>query len=298
MDNNKSVFYYKNIDVYSILRDILRNWWVIVLAGCIGVMATYTVIRESYRPMYTSSAVYVINPKESSGYKRTDKLLAQNAVQAFQGLLTQDIMKTRILEDLGSATWDATVTASILEETNIMTLSVTSPKPVESFMIIEYVMENYSDLSQYLNEDAVFEELKAPEVATFPDNTLTPRNNSIIAGVIAAFLMLCLIALFSVMRKTIKTEHAFTDKLDTTLYGIINFENKNRTLKSKIKHNVKSILISSPVVSFRFVEAIHNIRVKMEYEHERHQRRNVFMVTSACENEGKSTVAINLALSL
>ena len=35
----------------------------------------------------------------------------------------------------------------------------------------------------------------------------------------------------------------------------------------------------------------------MEYEHERNPEKNVYMVTSVCENEGKSTVALNLALS-
>lgn len=36
----------------------------------------------------------------------------------------------------------------------------------------------------------------------------------------------------------------------------------------------------------------------MEYEHERNPEKNVYMVTSVCENEGKSTVALNLALPL
>lgn len=298
MDKNGNIFDLKNIDLYSIIRDVFRNWWVIFLAGCIGVMATYTIIRESYEPIYTSSAVYVINPKESTGYKRTDKVVAQSAVKAFQGLLMQDIMKKRIMEDLGTSEWNADISVTMLESTNIMTLSVSSPRPVESFLIIKYVMENYSDLSQYLNEDAVFEELRAAEVSTFPDNVLTPRNKSLMVGAGVAFLMLCLIVLLSIMRRTIKTESAFSGRLDTTLYGTISHEKKNRTFKSKIKNHVKSILITSPVVSFRFVEAINNIRVKMEYEHERHNRKNVFMITSACENEGKSTVAINLALSL
>lgn len=298
MEKNSSIFDLKNIDLYGIIRDVLCNWWVILLAGCIGVMGAYTIIRESYEPVYTSSAVYVINPKESTGYKRTDKVIAQNAVKAFQGLLTQDIMKKRIMEDIGASEWNVEISATVLESTNIMTLRVTSPKPVESFLIIKYVMENYADLSRYLNEDAIFEELRAPEISTFPDNVLTPRNKSLMAGACMAFLMFCLIIFLSIMRRTIKTESAFSSRLDTILYGTIHHEKKNRTIKSKIRNHVKSILITSPVVSFRFVEAINNIRVKMEYEHERHSRKNVFMVTSACENEGKSTIAINLALSL
>lgn len=298
MDERNGIFDYKNIDLYGIVQDILRNWWVILLAGLIGVMAVYTVIRESYEPEYTSSAVYVVNPKESTGYKRSDKIIAQNAVTAFQGLLTQDIMKKRIMQDLGTTSWDAKINATVLESTNIMTLSVTTHKPVESFEIIKYVMENYSALSKYLNEDAVFEELKSPEVSTFPDNVLTPRKKSILAGVGIAFLMMCLIAVLSIMRKTIKTEGAIESRLGAPLYGTVTHEEKNKTFKSKLKKNIKSILITNPLISFTFFEEINNIRVKMQYEHERHSSKNIYMVTSVCENEGKSTVAINLALSL
>ena len=91
------------------------------------------------------------------------------------------------------------------------------------------------------------------------------------------------------------TEDAVEEQLGTTLLGSIYHERKNRTFKAKIAQKVKVLLITSPIISTRFIESINNIRVKMEYEHERNPEKNVYMVTSVCENEGKSTVALNLA---
>lgn len=179
-----------------------------------------------------------------------------------------------------------------------MKITVTSADPIESFKIIGAIMNNYDALSEYLTSDAVFDTLRAPVVATYPDNILMPNNKSVQMGLISAFIMAFLIAAASVFRKTIKTENVIEEQLDTTLLGTIYHERKNRTIKSKIAQNVKALLITSPIISAKFIESINNIRIKMEYEHERHPEKNVYMITSACENEGKSTVTINVALSL
>ena len=67
--------------------------------------------------------------------------------------------------------------------------------------------------------------------------------------------------------------------------------------KEKLKKVKKSILISDPPCSFYYTETIHQIRVQMERARETKQQ-SVFVVASCSENEGKSTVAANLALSL
>lgn len=288
----------KNIDIYSIGKDLLRGLWVIILVGCIGVMGTYTYIKDSYVPQYTSTAIYVVTPRQSTGYVYTNKRFAKSVITVFQSLMNADIMKNRIKEELHTNMLDAVMNVELIEETNLMKITVTSSDPIQSFNTIGAIMNNYDELSEYLTSDAVFDTLKAPVVATYPDNVLMPQNKSIQMGIICAFVMTLLLAASSILRKTIKTESAIEDQLDTVLLGTIYHENKNRTIKSKISQSVKALLITSPIMSFRFIESINNIRIKMEYEHERHPEKNVYMITSVCENEGKSTVALNVALSL
>ena len=185
----------------------------------------------------------------------------------------------------------------LIEGTNLMKITVTSSDPVESYKTIGIIMDNYNELSEYLNSDAVFDELKAPVVATMPDNSLAPQNRSLMMGLIAGLIAIVLIILFSVFRTTIKSESMIEEELEANLLGTILHETKNKTLKAKLAQQVKALLITSPIISTQFVESINNIRIKMEYEHERHPSRNVYMLTSVCENEGKSTVALNVALS-
>ena len=68
-----------------------------------------------------------------------------------------------------------------------------------------------------------------------------------------------------------------------------------------IKHDknkkVKSLLVVDKKTGFSFIETYKAIRTKIESNSIKTGNK-VYLVTSACENEGKSTVSANIALSL
>ena len=295
---SKQTFNIANIEIFSIFRDLSRRLWIVLIAGCIGIMITFSVMKENYVPTYTSTAIYVVSPSQSSGYVMTNKKIAQSVVEVFSNLLNTDIMNTRIMRDLNRTHLTSTKAVELIEETNLMKITVTSEDPIESFQTIGAIMNNYYDLSDYLNSDAVFDELKAPIVATQPNNAFTPRTRSLQVGGICALLALVVLIILSVFRKTIKTESAVEDNLETNLVGTIYHEEKNRTIKAKVVQSVKTLLITSPIITAKFIESVNNIRMKVEYARDRDTTKNVFMVTSVCENEVKSTVSLNTALSL
>ena len=68
---SKQAFNIKNIEAFSIVRDLSRRLWIVLIAGCIGVMITFAVMRENYVPTYTSSAIYVVSPSQIIGYVMT-----------------------------------------------------------------------------------------------------------------------------------------------------------------------------------------------------------------------------------
>ena len=62
------LFDFKNIDLYSVVRDVIKRMWIVVIVGCIGIMVAFTIMKEAYVPTYTSTAIYVVNPSQSTGY--------------------------------------------------------------------------------------------------------------------------------------------------------------------------------------------------------------------------------------
>ena len=121
----------------------------------------------------------VVTPRQSTGYVYTNKRFAENVISVFQNLLDADIMKNRIKKELHIDMKDVNMNVELITETNLMKVTVVSGNPVKSFQIIGSIMDNYNELSEYLNSDAVIDTLRAPVVSTHPDNALMPRSKSI-----------------------------------------------------------------------------------------------------------------------
>ncbi|MCR5429820.1 MAG: P-loop NTPase, partial [Eubacterium sp.] len=295
----KKILNFNNLDLYSVVRDVIKRIWIVLMVGCIGIMVSFAFLKREYKPTYTSSAIYVINPSQSTGYVRGNKMAAESVVDAFKSLLESDIMGRKIKKDLRQLDYTDTVReANLIEGTNLMKFTVTASDPIEAYQTISVVMNNYYELSSYLSSDAVFDVIREPTIAQNPDNAFTPRIRSLEIGGICALICFFVLILLSMMRKTVKTEKAVEEILEANLLGTIYHEEKNRTIKAKVVQSVKSLLITSPIITNKFIESFNNIRTKIEYEKEKNTSKNAFMVTSVCENEGKSTVALNMALSL
>ena len=96
---------------------------------------------------------------------------------------------------------------------------------------------------------------------------------------------------------TVKTPKAAQRKLDARLLRTIHFEQKNKTLRSKLRRKNSAPLITNSLIRKDFIEDNMSFASKLEY-HMRKREQKVIMVTSVGENEGKSTIAANLALAL
>ena len=111
------------------------------------------------------------------------------------------------------------------------------------------------------------------------------------------FLCATMFVLVSFLNDSIKSDRDLADKLDAKPLGTIYFEKKYKTLFSQLHHKKTSILVTDPTVSFWFTEGYKKIAARLTYMAAEIDGK-VIVVTSIAENEGKSTVAANLALTL
>ena len=102
----------------------------------------------------------------------------------------------------------------------------------------------------------MFDELKAAQISQTPDNVFAPRTKSLLVGLIAALLTLIFLSFLSLVRKTVKKEAVIEEQLQTTLLGTIYHEEKNRTIKAKVVQRVKSLLITSPIITSKFIDTV------------------------------------------
>lgn len=284
------------IDLFTLLHDVLKSWWLILLGGLAVAMLTYVVVSERYVPEYTTSTTFVVTSK-SDANKYSNLSSANTMAKTFQKIIESNIMRKTICEKMKVEEIDAEIKAEVLEGTNMLVLTITADTAKDSIDILHTIMENYTSVSLYTVGNAVLDVMKEPEIPYSSDNPLNAGAEAKKGFYAGALLCILIFGFLSYISNTVKQEKEIEKKLDARNMGAISYEWKYKTLKEWIAHKKDAILVDSPIASFRFAESYKKLAAKVEYQMGKNDRK-VLVVTSVSENEGKSTVAANLAITL
>lgn len=291
--NNKKI----TIELFSIIKDLIKNAWIVVLAVLVGYMGIYIVSHSIYKPEYTASATLVVNNRSVQAESISQFQAASEMAEVFSNVFTEPIIRHKAAAFAEKSGFNGKLTAAVLPDTNFLEVKVTSDSPQTSYELLSAVLEVYPEVSGKVFKNAVITVLSFPEMPHGTSNNIVSENKSvIISACIAVSVLLILVA--SLIRDTVKNEESFKEKIDSKLLGVIPHEDKKMTIKEIIDRKKKSLLIyGNTLVTLGFSEAYQKVAAKLEYMRHR-SGDNVFAVTSVAENEGKSTAASNIAIAL
>lgn len=278
-----------------VFRDVLKRWYLIVIAALLAGMIAYTASDLLYAPIYSTTTTFVVSVQGSSTTVYQNLSATSNLATVFSEVLNSSLLRSTILEELGMTSFDGTISASAVEETNLLTMKVTASDPRTAFLVTQAVIENHQLVSYQVLGDTILEVLQAPKVPVSPINRKASLSYMKKAVVLAAAAMFLLLAFYDYKRDVIRSKQEAERKLDCRILGEIGHERKYKTLWTAMRRHKTSVLITNPTSSFLFVETIRKLRSRVEKQMPADGR--VLMVTSVVENEGKSTVAVNLALA-
>ena len=287
---------FDEINLHGLISLLLKNLWVII-ALCISAVLCYTsVCRLTYTPAYTSTATFMVSAKDStSAYNSltTTQSMASVFVEVFQS----NVLREKIQEQMPDGKFDGTINTTTIPETNLLIVTVTSPEPDTAFRALNLLVQNYPSISDYVFANAQLEVIKDPVVPVSPSNLLNVESKYPLVLFVAVFVSVGLIVAIYLLRNTVKTPKAAKRMIDARLLRTIGHEEKNKTFRAKLRRRNIAPLITNSLIKKAFVEDNLSLCSALEY-HARKRGQKVIMVTSVGENEGKSTIAANLALAL
>lgn len=275
--------------VKCIIKDILQRW-ILIVAVMIVFGSVFDFMKTvTYVPQYGTSMTATLSGGEDT-FKNIDKV--QSYVNTLDYLMNSNNAKSYVKKKMpiSKTTYKAEVT---LKQANVVKIKVTADTKREAYFSIKYLNDWYKENTERYSFPYNITVLKESKFSTKPVNPNSHIKNFLIGAVGSGFVLSCLLGLYFFLRDTIKSEEEVENKLDTRLYAKLPFEVKKR----EDTRNKKAILITSLKTSFFFRESMNKLRSKVEASSDKHGYKS-FMITSAYENEGKSSVAANLALAL
>ncbi len=276
------------------IRQILKYWTIIVMAGLIAAFGLGIVASRIYRPQFETQAIIVVYNKSAGSSVNS----AQETAEVFREVITSSVLQKKVAQAMGVESLPGTISCANIPNTNMITLKVQASAPQDAMLVMNGILDNYENVSAQLLVNMVLQVLEEPQVPMQATEAYDEWNvlGKIFLGTVAGIASI--LAFYFYFRDDIKSEEQVEKKLDTKLFGAVYHENMKKGFHI-LPHKKKKtgILVTSPVTSFGYTETFQKLCMKLEYKVAR-KNQKVILVTSVQENEGKSTVSVNLALSL
>ena len=280
----------EELELFCVLRLLIQKFWLILMAALIAVMGSVAVLTALISQTYSVGVTFAVVSRAYGDNGYASVSIATEVAEIYSELLSGDYMNETIQSSVGDVS--GSIQASQIGDTNLIRVTVTSQSPKDALKILQAVIDHQDSISAYVSSIAVLNPIDSLDIVMHTNRDYDIRRMAVLAGFLGAALMALLLALLHSCNMTVKNRTGAKNNLDGRLLTTVPHE----ILPSRKKNVQRPLLITEPLVGFGFTEAIS--RITALFEHEKAGGRKVFLFTSVCEGEGKSTLAANAAMSL
>ena len=293
MEQNEGQSFNWNEQIYNIVHDVLLRWHIICLFGVIVAIAADLFLTLTYRPVYHTEVSVV--RKQSSG-STTSEEEGEEIATALGYILSSNLFMKQVREELDVEDIQGSYSIENVPGTNMMRIKAEASSPQISYRMLYSMMERYEEVASLVIGQTRLEVIDKMQVPVEPSNQLNHLKNVVIFGGIGFLLATAFYGVLSFLRDTIKEKKDVKNKLQVRLLANIVKEPKTIIKWGKIQKK-KALLITQMTTSFEFVEAFRRLRIRFEAQ-VRKKDYKIVSISSTMENEGKSSIVLNLAIAL
>jgi len=281
------------IDIYKGIR---KFWWLVLLLGLMASGLYLYMTTKNNVPCYLASATFAVRPQTASnggiGYLGfTYDGSVENMTNTFPYIMNSDNLQQIIMDDLDVDYLNGSINAKGEEFLNIFTLEVTSDDSDDAYNILLSAIDNYPKVARYIIGNT---ELKILAPASVQQINNLSNNRTILKGfLIGAFCGFAIIVAYALLRKTVRKVDEIETKLNQKNLGVI----PNVRFKRRSNEKQQNLMVLNRFVGNSYQEAIRALRTRI-LKIMNAGSMKVLLVTSTMPNEGKSVIAMNLAISI
>ena len=279
------------VKMICIFFSVLKKWQIIMIIVFISAVGLDVYKTLTFQPLYENSMKVVLNQGDNT-YSQLEEALsyAKTLDYIFNGQVAKDYIMEKL--DVDELNMNCSITSQ--DNTNIVVIKVLAPTKKESYYSLKYLVEWYQN---HMDQYHFTYSLNILEKTPISENTINQNSHlkNLKQGFLISFiLVIFLLSLYEYFKDTIKVADDIQRKLDSRLFAKIPKERKSKVFWKK---NRSAILVTSLKTSFYYRESINKLRNRFEESAKKHHYQSL-MITSSLENEGKSSIAANLALAL
>ena len=291
---NKNTPEIEKIDILNLIAAFwngFRKLWILLLVIVIVcTLRSYFSTSLTYTPQYVASATVSVTTQGGS-YGNIQS--AQEMAAVFPYILTSGVLEDVVKNDMGLDYLPGTISVEAEDGMNMLTISVSSDDPQMAYDTLTSVIKNYPQVAEYIFGATNLQILDETGIPSDTQKEVVIRGSykrGALQGVIICAVILCL---YVFLKRTVTSKEQLKKRINLRDLGSLPYV---RTKKRKNAANNDLTLLNERLAP-AYEESIRRLRIRVMRETEKNGG-GVIMVTSSVPGEGKTTIAVNLALSI
>lgn len=279
---------YISLDIGYLIRRVLRTLFVTVMCAIMTGIGAYIFLDTYMQDTYTANIHLTVLPRDNNE-SRLAQYNIDSAITRNVNVLNSDTLQEKIKKSEVAKGITGTVAAVQIPGTSLISLSATGSSAEQAFQLLKAATESYPELAGYFESGYVVKNLSNFSANNIVKNQASPLKYACVAAaliLVAGVGFTVLIAMFS---DKIYSRKQATNLLDMDILGVLH--------RVKKRKGQKGLLISDPMADPSFIEEMDRLATYFQQKME-HRGLKTVIISSIYENEGKTTLAANLALSL
>lgn len=279
------------------LRDylrVLRRRWLLVIATALVAVGAAAGISLAQTPQYAATAQLFVSTPTGGGDSADayqGGLYSQQQVTSYATLITGEEVAGQVAQLLadGSSARDVSeqMSATVVPETTLLDVTATDADPARAQALANGTAEVFT---AYVNEiERAPIEATVTDAADLPDSPVSPQvlRNVGLAAVLGLLLGIGLAVLRETLDTTVKDADTVTELTDAPVLGGVQYDSNaaRRPLVTDLDSHAPR------------VEAFRVLRTNLQFVRIDRSSK-VIVITSSLPGEGKTTTAVNLAITL
>lgn len=225
------------IDLAEVFRRLLARAPMMIAVGLLTALIAFFVSSFFMTPTYESTTkIYVLSRQENNSVTYSDLQMGTQLTQDYAELIQSRYVLEQVVELLGlDMSYDALkgkVSVSVLEDTRIVSITVSDSDPVKAMEIANCIRET---ATEYITDVMDIEAVNVVETAFLPTQKSRPdvKKLTLLGGLLGVFVIAAIVMIEYLVDDTIKTSEDVEKYLELSTLALIPLGENEKQNKRK-----------------------------------------------------------------
>ncbi|MDO4617452.1 MAG: AAA family ATPase [Lachnospiraceae bacterium] len=296
VSNKPGVIY---VDMGRMIAEVFsyccRFWWLVLGCAAAGILAVHVIYTVTYQPCYRSQTTFTVSVGAETGtsayyfsYNTADQIST-----TFPYILDSHYFNSLLLEEIGRSDMNGELSASALEESNVVTMTMTSPDPNDAYEFLISAVEVFPEAARFVLGQIRFDFIGKAEIPAQPCNLLPLSRQALYGAGGGLLILVSIFFLIALLNRKVSSREALKPYTNMKCLSYI----PEVPSAAHRKKKGRTVPMDDHRIRTEYSNSIRTLSMRLQRELRKNKGQTI-LLTGTGAGEGATTLAVELAVCM